>query len=136
MTNAVKSPRGRPTRTPVSKRNILVVKGQDPNFHYRVVNDVGDRIQMFMEGGYELVNSTENVKVGDSRLDTPSADGSKVKLAVGRREKQDAYLMRIPKDLYEEDQANKEEHRRLQEQDMSRRAKEEGFDGFIKQTRD
>ena len=53
-----KTPRGRTTRSPVNQRNILSVKGKDPGYVYRIVNDTGDRIQMFEEAGYELVDAS------------------------------------------------------------------------------
>jgi hypothetical protein len=41
-------------RTPINgTRNVLNVKGKDPDSEYRVVNDIGDRIQEFQEMGYE-----------------------------------------------------------------------------------
>lgn len=97
-----KSPSGRVKRTPITVRNRLSVKDQDPAYHYRVVNDVDDRILQFKENGYEVV---ENTKVGDKRVDNASSLGSASAISVGQGTK--AVVMRIRKDWFEEDQAAK-----------------------------
>ena len=96
----------RPKRTPINGRNVLTVTGKDPNYVYRIVNDVGDRIAMFKEAGYELVES-DSVKVGDRRVNVASAEGSKAQVSVDK-EGTKAFVMRIPKDWYEEDQRAKQ----------------------------
>lgn len=70
-----KAPSGRVTRTPVGTRNILTVKGKDPNYEYRIVNDIDDRVTQFQEAGYELV-ANETVKVGDKRVNSATSEGS------------------------------------------------------------
>jgi hypothetical protein len=102
-----KAPRGRVTRTPVGTRNILTVAGKDPNYVYRVINDSGDRVQEFMDAGYELVDAN-SVRVGDKRVNAATAEGSKAQLSVGQGQK--AYVVRIKKEWYEEDQAAKQVH--------------------------
>lgn len=97
----VKSPRGRVTRTPIGTRNVLSVAGKDPEYEYRIVNDTGDRIPAFEEAGYTLVDAA-SVRVGDKRVNNASPEGSKAQVAVGKGDK--AFVMRIPKDLYKEDQ--------------------------------
>lgn len=99
-----KQPSGRPQRTPIGTRNVLTVKGKDPNYEYRIVNDVDDRITQFQEAGYELV-SEDSVQVGDKRVNAASSVGSAKHIAVGGGTK--AFVMRIKKDWYEEDQARK-----------------------------
>lgn len=96
-----KAPSGRVTRTPLGKRNVLTVKGQDPNFHYRIVNDQGDRVQRFLDAGYELV-SANDVQVGDKRVNQAKGTGSNAEVSVGGGDK--AFVMRIKKEWYEEDQ--------------------------------
>jgi len=98
-----KVPSGRPQRVPVNQRNILTVKDKDPNFEYRIVNDVDDRIQQFKEAGYELVDSA--VKVGDKRVNDPTSLGSVKEISVGQGQR--AFLMKIPKEYFAEDQASK-----------------------------
>lgn len=98
-------------------RNVLRVEGKDPDFEYRVVNDTGDRIAQFEARGYEIV-SDKTVKVGDRRVANPTAEGSPVQVSVGGGQK--AYLMRIKKEWYEEDQKAKQETITETEQAMKR----------------
>ena len=99
-----KEPSGRPQRTPVGQRNILTVKGKDPSYVYRIVNDVDDRISQYKEAGYDIVPDT-SVAVGDKRVQSAGAIGTGKHLSVGQGTK--AYVMRIRKDWYDEDQAAK-----------------------------
>lgn len=110
-----KSPSGRTKRTPVGTRNILSVANKDPNFEYRVVNDTGDRIAAFEDAGYELVDA-KDVRVGDKRVDRATPEGSKAQVAVGKGDK--AFVMRIPKELYNEDQERKMQQIRKLEQSI------------------
>jgi len=100
-----KAPVGRVTRTPVGQRNILTVKGKDPAFEYRIVNDVEDRITQFLDAGYEIVQS-DSVEVGDKRASNGTAVGSAKQLSVGQGTK--AFVMKIRKEWYEEDQRAKQ----------------------------
>ncbi len=100
-----KAPSGRVKRTPVSGRNRLTVQGKDPNYVYRIVNDEEGRIARFQEGGYELLED-EAVKVGDKRANQTSSEGTVKQLSVGGGKK--AYVMRIRRDWYEEDQKAKQ----------------------------
>jgi len=102
-----KAPRGRVQRTPVGTRNILTVAGKDPGYVYRIINDSGDRVQEFMDAGYELVEA-DSVRVGDKRVNSAAAEGSKAQLSVGQGQK--AFVVRIKKEWYEEDQAAKQVH--------------------------
>lgn len=98
----------KPRRTSISgTRNVLTVSGKEPGFEYRVVNDDGDRISQFEEMGYEVVKD-QNIKVGDRRIASPTKEGSPVQVSVGNGMK--AFVMRIPKDWYDEDQAAKAKH--------------------------
>lgn len=100
-----KEPSGRTRRTPVSRKNILTVQGKDPNYHYRIVNDVGDRVQSFIDAGYELVPD-DKVRVGDKRINKTSSEGSISHLSVGQGDK--AFVMKIKKEWFDEDQAAKQ----------------------------
>lgn len=117
-----KAPAGRVTRVPVSQRNVLTVKGKDPAYEYRVVNDVDDRIAQFLEGGYELVDKDSH-DVGDKRVSQGTSVGSKKVFSVGQGIK--GHLMRIPKELYEQDQAAKQGFVSRQEASI----KEKALDG-------
>lgn len=101
-----KAPEGRVRRTTLGRRRPLTVTGKEPGYVYRVVNDQGDRINTFMEAGYELVED-KGVTVGDNRIGNPTAEGSVAQISVGGGTK--AYLMRIREDWYKEDQAAKQE---------------------------
>ena len=127
-----KAPAGRVTRIPVSSRNVLTVKGKDPNYVYRVVNDVDDRIAQFIEGGYELVddNSTD---VGDKRVSKDTSIGSKKIFSVGQGTK--GYLMRIPKEYYIEDQDAKQRFVNAQEASIKEKALDGNY-GKLEITRD
>lgn len=98
-----KVPEGRVTRQPMTRRNRLDVKDQDPNFQYRIVNDTDDRIEAFKAAGYEVVERPG--KTSDARVDTPANVGSSM-ISVGGGKK--AVVMRIRKDWYQEDQKVKQ----------------------------
>jgi hypothetical protein len=118
----IKQTEGRVKRTPVNgKRNVLTVQGKDPNYEYRIVNDTGDRVALMQERGYEIV-SDSTVKVGDRRVANPTQEGSPVMASVGGGTK--AYLMRIKKEWYQEDQEEKARAVAETEQSMKRDAKE------------
>jgi len=89
---------------PVGTRNVLTVAGKDPNYEYRIINDSGDRVQEFLDAGYELVDA-DSVRVGDKRVNTAKAEGSIAQLSVGQGQK--AFVVRIKKEWYEEDQRAK-----------------------------
>jgi len=127
-----KAPSGRVQRTPVGTRNILTIKGKDPAYTYRIVNDVDDRIAQFKEAGYEIVPD-ESVSVGDKRVNSSSSLGSGKQLAVGQGTK--AFVMRQRKEWYEEDQARKLAHNA----EIERATREKALNGTygdIKLTRD
>ena len=102
-----KAPAGRVRRTPVGRRNVLTVSGKEPGYVYRIVNDQGDRIQQFLQAGYEFVEQ-KDVQVGDTRIGNPSATGSNAEAMVGGGKR--AYVMRIKQEWYDEDQASKQAH--------------------------
>ena len=101
-----KAPSGRVQRTPVGTRNILTVAGKEPGYAYRIINDSGDRVQEFLDAGYELVKEN-SVKVGDKRVNKSSAEGSVSQISVGQGQK--AYVVRIKQEWYDEDQAAKQQ---------------------------
>lgn len=99
----------RTKRTPIGTKSRLAVYNKDPNYEYRFVNDVRDRVAIFQENGWEPVPASEN-QVGDKRVENPSTMGSVASVMVGVTGHSDAgkaVLMRIPKDWYAEDQAAK-----------------------------
>jgi len=100
-----KAPERRTRRTPVEGRNILTVSGKEEGYDYRFVNDTGDRVQAFLDNGWEKVPA-KNVRVGDKRLGVPGTEGSDAMASVGQGTK--AYVLRIRSDWYAEDQAAKQ----------------------------
>lgn len=97
----------RPVRVPVSSsRSPLTVKGFDHvNYQGRWVNDVDDRIAEFLEGGYEFVTK-DGGSVAEPTIDATTKLDSRVKKPVGNGVV--AYLMRLPKELWLQDQQAKE----------------------------
>lgn len=100
-----KAPERRVRRTPIGQRNVLTVAGKEPGYEYRFVNDAGDRVQEFLDNGWEVVQSS-NVSIGDKRLGNPTSEGSAAVASVGQGMK--AVVMRIKDEYYQEDQAAKQ----------------------------
>lgn len=100
-----KAPESRVKRTPINARNVLTLSEMDPGYAYRFVNDTGDRVQAFLDNGWEKVPA-KNVRVGDKRIGQPGTEGSDATASVGQGIK--AYVLRIRKDWYEDDQAAKQ----------------------------
>lgn len=98
-------PVSRVRRTPLQNRSVLGVRGKEPGFSYRIVNDIGDRIESFKARGYEIVED-QTVQIGDRRVATPTKEGTPVQVSVGGGTK--GYLMRIKDEWYKEDQVAKE----------------------------
>ena len=113
-----KVPSGRVQRTPVGTRNVLTVAGKEPGYEYRIINDSGDRVQEFLDAGYELVKEN-SVKVGDKRVNKSSSEGSVSQISVGQGQK--AFVVRIKKEWYDEDQALKQQ--KLNELEAATKAK-------------
>lgn len=120
----------RTRRTPINgTRNKLNVRGQEPGYVYRIVNDIEDRIQSLQEIGYEIVTD-KGVTVGDKRIANPTQEGSPVKVSVGQGVQ--AYVMRQKQEWFDEDQKAKNARNDELEAQMHRDAKEAGFYGKLK----
>lgn len=129
---AVKENRVR--RTPINgTRNRLTVRGQEPGFVYRIVNDIDDRIQTFQEMGYEVVTE-KNVSVGDKRIANPTQEGTPVTVSVGQGIT--GFLMRQKQEWYDEDQAAKNRKTDELEASMHKEKTEENFYGKLKISRE
>lgn len=113
-------PATRTKRTPINGRNILSVTNKESGYTYRFVNDVGDRIEIFKERGWELVDA-KDVRIGDRRVEAAGALGSKAQASVDKQGTK-AFLMRIKNDWYEEDQADKARSIAEQEKSMKQSA--------------
>ena len=114
-------------RVPLSgaDRNVLTVQKKEPGFVYRFVNNVEDRIQRFMDAGYEPVTHQQAGQVGDTRVDTSQGTSSIVEKGVGGGKK--AILMRIPEEFYKEDQKAKQDMVDTLEASMKREAKKDRY---------
>jgi len=113
----------RPKRIPVAEanRDKLHVAGLDhDNYIYRWVNDVPGRLDAFIQGWWEFVDQTGK-PVGDGGIDQSASTSSKFSKGVGTG--QLAYLMRIPKEFWLEDQDKKEAKLKAFEADNARSAR-------------
>lgn len=96
------------------EKGPLVIRGKEPDYVYRVVNDKDNRIGELTERGYEIV--THDAKVGEKRVGTPKKEGSPHQISVGLGMK--GYLMRQRKEWYDEDQKAKLEDADAQEEGL------------------
>lgn len=120
----------RARRTPINGvRNKLNVRGQEPGYVYRIVNDIEDRVQSLQEMGYEIVTD-KGVTVGDKRIANPTQEGSPVKVSVGQGVQ--GYVMRQKQEWFDEDQKAKNARNDELEAQMKREAKDAGFYGKLK----
>lgn len=110
-------------------RNKLNVRGQEPGYVYRIVNDIEDRVQTLQEMGYEMVTD-KNVSVGDKRIANPTQEGSPVKVSVGQGIQ--AYVMRQKQEWYDEDQKAKAARTDELEAQMKREARAASDYGKLK----
>lgn len=110
----------RPKRVPMGTyRDILSVLGKDPDYHYRWVSDVshrGNRILRLQMAGYELATS-EGLTVGEPMVFKTQEGGSIVRQPDGKSGNY-LYLMRIPREFYEEDDERKQQEISNVEQQM------------------
>lgn len=123
----------RPKRIPVfeANRNKINVNGLDvENFMYRWVNDVDERLGMFLEGGWEFVDKHGKF-AGHADVESARGTGSALKRGMGRGVI--AYLMRIPIEFWKEDQAKKStEEIDVLENSMKESIKRSGDYGSVK----
>ncbi len=129
MSRATEKSSSRPRRANVNGvRNVLTVSGKEPGYQYRVVNDTGDRIAQMQEIGYEIVQD-QNISVGDRRIANPTKEGTPIKVSVGGGDT--AYVMRIKKEWFDEDQARKAEYVDNLEKGTLREAREKADYGKV-----
>jgi hypothetical protein len=127
-----KAPPQRPRRTPIGQRQVLSVTGKEPGFHYRFVNDTSERVQTFLDNGWELVEQ-KDIRIGDKRVGNPTTEGTAAKAHVGQG--QYAYVLRIRDEWYIEDQAEKQKYVDATEAAMKDKALD-GTYGKLELTRD
>lgn len=101
---------GRSGRIPLGRaRQKLSVQKID-GYVTRWINDQAGRVQTAISGGYEFVDSNEVGHIGESNIDGNDDVGSRVRKSVGTGENNQplyAYLMKIKKEFYDEDQMAK-----------------------------
>jgi hypothetical protein len=99
---------GEPSRLSYKDRRKISANDRDPNFVYRVVNTDENknagRIDYMQSIGYKLANDGESL--GDEHGVGASTVGSQIGTHVGNGTR--GVLMKIPRNLYEEDQAAKQ----------------------------
>ena len=93
----------RKSRVSIEKQNLISID-QEPGWHYRRFNDSAGRIESYKKHGYEIVESKFND--GIHRSKDASQMGSSAAQDVGGGMK--AYYMRIPQEIYDEDQKRKQ----------------------------
>lgn len=123
----------KPKRVPMGRRSVLTIAGitDNENFHYHWFNDIEERLQYALEAGYEFVGKA-GLSVGDKTVESVRGTDSVVKKGVGGG--RIAYLMRIPIEIYNEDQAAKQ--REVDELESTIKApKVEGSYGKVEVTR-
>ena len=109
----------------------------DPGFMLRWINDEGGRIDASIKGGYEYVLNKNDIHIGEG-IETGNSDlGSRISKVVDKTprmgEPRRAYLMRIKREWYEEDQNKKLAHvegidAQIKNGDLGKE-KQEGFYG-------
>jgi hypothetical protein len=123
-----KAPSVRPKRIPVGYRNRFEVSNKDPNFTYRIVKDAPGRVQEFLDGGYEPVDN-KTTKLAAPRVDGGSSQGSVNSVPLGGGDT--GVLMRIPKEMYEEDQKAKMDALKQKESALSAGVRNGSFYGKL-----
>ena len=133
---SVRPDRSKPKRVSIAdQKNITThCEANDPNFQYRFVVDYKNkpgRIDKFLKAGYVNVKSGENA--GDDAPMKATKVGRNVTIPSGNGET--AYLMKIPKEYYEEDQAAKEAKLKEVEKTFTKKGKNEYGAGLVNDTR-
>ncbi len=130
MSNARKEEReeGRRVRVPMgARRSKLQLSDQEAKalaeagYVTRWVNDRDGRVERAQAGGYEFVKPEEATSVGNHEVAQGNTDvGGKVSKIVSRGDPViRAYLMKIKKEYYDEDQKAKEETNRRVDEALS-----------------
>jgi hypothetical protein len=120
----------RPTRVPRHEQSDKInVVFQDPNYAYRWVNvnQRAGRVESFQLAGWEMAPG--DTKIGDTTVeDQISRTSGVIERHMGQGLK--AVLMRIRKEIYEEDQRDKQRQLDITEQAMKREATQGRYGKF------
>ncbi|MHC4753456.1 MAG: hypothetical protein ACYTFW_26790 [Planctomycetota bacterium] len=120
-------------RVPLGSQGPLYLakKHKDPQYVERFVNDKPGRIESFRKAGWQMVCvSKENRVVGDPHCGKGTKIGTPVSVSVGDNET--AYLMRIKREWYDEDQKDKKKRILDMEDEMRNQPTKEGQYGEVK----
>lgn len=101
----------------------LKVYGEVPGYHLHIANDDGNRLVEVQAAGYDFVSSTEITSVNGNLTSFNTDAGGRVRYVVGtdpQGEPMYGYLMKIPQELFEEDQLELE--KRNQQVDLAIRS--------------
>lgn len=128
----------RPKRVPMgAHRDVLTVDGLDPGYVHRWVLDAGERGQRILRfelAGYSFCPA-DGLNIGQAMVYKTENVGSIVRVPNGKSGEY-LYLMRINKELYEEDQDSKEANLLDVEKQLRRVSEEEGETGKVKLSSD
>ena len=118
-------------RSGLGGRDVLSVDGinDQDQFHYHWVNDIGDRLYQRFKEGYDFVEKG-GVSAGDITVESARGTDSLLKKGVGMGIT--AYLMKIPKDLYEEYQSEKRQKVAESVEEIKGSGKQSGVYGDVK----
>lgn len=124
----------RPKRIPLADQKNITThpEATDPNYKYRIVADYKSkpgRIDKFKKAGWVHVQSGENC--GDDAAGKPTKLGRQVSVPIGNGET--GYLMKIPKEYYEEDQATKEAKLKEVEMTFNKKKRQEYGEGLVRE---
>ena len=126
-------------RVPVGHRDALKV-GANPelenNHSLRWVNDLDNRLHEFLDAGYEFVQKDEISSTGSRTVDNTEAQvDSRVSKVVSydklNNRPVSAYLMKIKKEWYEQDQNEKADRIQARKERMVGKQDEPGHYGKI-----
>jgi len=109
----------RKERTPLYVQQSVTLNNRDPNYQYRLVNDAPGRIQRFIDAGWELCTGDNKETYSGKGRENAVSDGTLIKRNVNEDPNapwNDGYLMRIPIELFREDQETK--HKRVEDELM------------------
>lgn len=102
---------GRSRRIPLGRARQKLSAKQIDGYVTRWINDENGRVQQAQEGGYEFVTQEEAGHIGEDNSDGNTDLGDHVSKTVGsgtNGHPMRAFLMKIRKEYYEEDQAAKQ----------------------------
>jgi len=122
--NKKSSLRERRKRIPLrEQRRLLDIPDKDPNFVYRLVNDVNNRISSMRDSGYEIIDRTgQEIEDFDVRIQDSASKNSALCQSVGSGIT--AYVMRKPKEWYDEDKEKELEE--IKKKEKATLTKDEG----------